>query len=115
MDINTAVGRSGGIADDKLSALAQYSTDPRFTPRERAAIAYAEMVTISPNDIDDALFAEVRRHFSEREVVEITAQAALENFRARFNRALRIEDDGFAHMTADELPDVLKPRRRRSA
>jgi alkylhydroperoxidase family enzyme len=112
MDINLAVGRNVAIADDKLSALPQYGTDPRYTPRERAALAYAEMVTISPNDIDDELFAEVRRHFSEREVVEITAQAALENYRARINRALRIEDDGFAHMNAEELPSVLKPRPR---
>lgn len=110
MDINLAVGRSEAIEDDKLSNVARYGTDPRFSPRERAALAYAEMVTISPNDIDDELFAELRRHFSEREIVEITAQAALENYRARFNRSLRIEDDGFAKMPADQLPPVLKRR-----
>ena len=68
------------------------------------------MVTISPNDIDDELFAELRRHFDEREVVEITAQAAFENYRARLNRSLRVEDEGFATAAPEQLPSVLKPR-----
>lgn len=62
------------------------------------------MVTISPNDVTDEQFAELRRHFSEREIVELTAQAAFENFRARFNRSLRIEADGFAAMPVEHLP-----------
>ncbi len=62
------------------------------------------MVTIAPSDISDEQFADLRRHFSEREIVEITAQAAFENFRARMNRPLRIEDDGFAHRPVADLP-----------
>ena len=73
----------------------------------RAALAYAEMVTISPNDISDEQFAELRTHFNDREIVELTAQAAFENFRARMNRSLRIEDDGFAKMPVAELPKAL--------
>jgi alkylhydroperoxidase family enzyme len=96
MDINTAVGRKQGIPEDKLQAIERYADHPGFTERERAAIAYAEMITISPNDVSDAQFADLRRHFTERETVELTAQAAFENFRARFNRTLRIEADGFA-------------------
>jgi alkylhydroperoxidase family enzyme len=78
-----------------------------FTSRERAALAWAEMVTISPSDITDEQFAELRRYFNEREVVELTVQAAFENFRARVNRALRIEDDGFAKRPVEELPKAL--------
>ena len=96
MDINTAVCRKQGIPEDKLEALERYAEHPGFTERERAAIAWAEMVTISPNDITDEQFAALRRHFSEREIVELTAQAAFENFRARFNRTLRIESDDLA-------------------
>src|SRR6184192_2746913 len=48
MDINTAVGRRQGIPDDKLEAIERYADHPGFTERERAAIAWAEMVTISP-------------------------------------------------------------------
>ena len=96
MDINTAVCRKQGIPEDKLEALERYAEHPGFTERERAAIAYAEMVTISPSDVSEAQFAELRRHFTEREIVELTAQAAFENFRARWNRSLRVEADGLA-------------------
>jgi alkylhydroperoxidase family enzyme len=65
------------------------------------------MVTISPNDITDEQFAELRRHFTDREVVELTVQAAFENFRARVNRSLRIEDDGFAKMPVELLPKAF--------
>ena len=65
------------------------------------------MVTISPNDISDEQFAELRQHFTPRQIVEITAQAAFENYRARLNRSLRIEDDGFAAMPVAKLPKAL--------
>ena len=107
MDINTAVGRKRGIPEDKLQAVDRYAEHPGFTERERVALAYAEMVTISPNDVSDAQFAELRRHFNEREIVELTVQAAFENFRARVNRALRIEDDGFAKMPVELLPKAF--------
>jgi len=107
MDINTAVGRKRGIPEDKLQAVDRYAEHPGFTPRERAALAWAEMVTISPNDISDEQFAELRRHFSERQIVELTLQAAFENFRARVNRSLRIEDDGFAKLPVDKMPKAF--------
>ena len=107
MDINTAVGRKRGIPEDKLQAVDRWAEHPGFTERERAALGYAEMITISPNDITDEQFAELRRHINEREIVEVTVQAAFENFRARVNRALRIEDDGFAKIPVDQLPKAL--------
>jgi alkylhydroperoxidase family enzyme len=104
VDINTAVSRKRGVPDSKLAALDRYADHPGFTERERAALAWAEMVTISPNDITDEMFAETRKHFSEREIVELSVQASLENFRARVNRALRIEDDGWAKVAVKDLP-----------
>jgi alkylhydroperoxidase family enzyme len=65
------------------------------------------MVTISPNDVSDEMFAGARRHLSEREVVEVVAQAAFENFRARISRTFRIEADGFATMPPERLPKVF--------
>ena len=107
MDINTAVSRKRGVPEDKLQAIDRYAEHPGYSERERAALAYAEMLTISPNDITDEQFADLRRHFNEREIVELTLQAAFENFRARANRALRIEDDGFAKMSVAELPKAF--------
>src|SRR6266404_7677746 len=103
MDINTAVSRKRGVPEDKLQAIDRYAEHPAYTDRERAALGYAEMVTISPNDITDQQFADLRRHFTDREIVELTAQAAFENFRARFNRSLRIEADDLAKRRAKHL------------
>jgi alkylhydroperoxidase family enzyme len=101
------VSRKRGVPEDKLQALDRYADHPGFSARERAALAYAEMVTISPNDLGDEQFADLRRHFTDREVVELTLQAAFENFRARANRSLRIEDDGFAKRPVKTLPKAL--------
>ena len=105
-DIIAAAGRKRG-AGGKVDRIADWATDPAFSERERAALGYAEMVTISPTDITDAQFAELRRLFSDREIVELTAQASFEGFRARMGRALRIEDDGFATLPLNRLPSAL--------
>jgi alkylhydroperoxidase family enzyme len=52
-------------------------------------------MTITGQKVTDELFAQVRRHFSEAQVVELTAAVALENFRSKFNVALGIESQGF--------------------
>jgi len=105
-DILSAAGRKHG-AGRKVDDIASSSTAPAFTDRERAALDYAEMVTVSPSDISDAQFADLRRWFSDREVVELTAQASFEGFRARLARSLRIEADGFAALPPEQLPSAL--------
>jgi alkylhydroperoxidase family enzyme len=52
-------------------------------------------MTITGQKVTDELFADVRRHYSEAQVVELTAAVALENFRSKFNVALGIESQGF--------------------
>ena len=86
-DVEEAARKAVHIADWDASAI--------FTPRERAALAYAEAMTLSDRDVDDALFAATRKEFSEEELVELTAWVALENLYSKFNRAFRIEAQGF--------------------
>jgi alkylhydroperoxidase family enzyme len=59
------------VAEDKLSQIGNYETSPLFTDRERVALRYADAITWDPTQADDALWAELRRHFSEPELVEI--------------------------------------------
>jgi len=51
--------------------------------------------------VPDAVFEEVRRHFDEKAIVELVAMIALENMRARFNRALEIPSDGLCPLPAN--------------
>ena len=75
--------------------VASFATSPHYSAAERAALAYAEAMTITGQKVTDELFAEVRRHYSEAQVVELTAAVALENFRSKFNVALGVESQGF--------------------
>ena len=80
---------------DKLADLAEWRRSRAFSVLERVALEYAERITYTGQKVDEALFARVRRHFSEPQVVELTAAIALENFRSKFNPALGIEAQGF--------------------
>ncbi|HEV8474172.1 MAG TPA: hypothetical protein VGR82_15450 [Methylomirabilota bacterium] len=84
-----------GASDAKIRDVASFATSPLYSAAERAALAFAEAMTVTGQKVTDELFAETRRHFSEAQVVELTAAVALENFRSKFNVALGIEAQGF--------------------
>lgn len=78
------------MSQDAIDAL-ENPDDSRWSPAERAALRYAEQITRDARQVDDALWAELRRHFDEGELIEITAAAALFNMFNRFNDALQVE------------------------
>ena len=84
-----------GASEDKVREVTSAEKSAHYTESERAAIAYAEAMTIIGERVTDALFARVRACFDEAQIVELTAAAALENFRSKFNVALGIEAQGF--------------------
>jgi alkylhydroperoxidase family enzyme len=84
-----------GASEEKVRAVESAETSLLFSEPERAALAYAEAMTITGQRVTDALFARVRACFDEPQVVELTAAAALENFRSKFNVALGIGAQGF--------------------
>jgi alkylhydroperoxidase family enzyme len=87
------VENEGGA--EKLGEVLAWRDSKLFTPMERAALEYAERITTTGQKVDDALFAELKKHFTEAEIVELTAAIAMENFRSKFNPALGIEAQGF--------------------
>ncbi len=84
-----------GASEEKIAQVPQAATSALFSASERAALEYAEAMTVTGRKVDDALFARLRTHFSEAQLVELTAAVALENFRSKFNTALGIEAQGF--------------------
>ena len=95
MDINASRGMQGGATEAKIQDVARFRVSPHFSPREKAALEYAEQVTRASANVSDELFDHVRQHFAEAEIVELTATIAVENFRSKFNAPLRIEAQGF--------------------
>jgi alkylhydroperoxidase family enzyme len=87
------VENEGGA--EKLGEVLAWRDSKLFSPMERAALEYAERITTTGQKVDDALFAELKKHFTEAEIVELTAAIAMENFRSKFNPPLGIEAQGF--------------------
>jgi len=83
----------GGQA--KLAAVPAWRESGLFTEAERVALDYAERMTITGQKVDDALFARLKQHFTDAQIVELTAAIALENFRSKFNPALGVDAQGF--------------------
>mgnify|MGYP003576048057 CR=1 FL=1 len=84
------MGNRLGVSDDKMRALADYATSPLYSDAERAALEYADTMTLSNRDVSDELFARLRRFYDDDALVELTAIIAWENASSKFNRALRI-------------------------
>ncbi len=84
-----------GASDEKVRRIESAETSDLYSEPERAAIAFAEAMTVTGRKVTDDIFARVRRHFSEAQVVELAAAVALENFRSKFNTAFGIEAQGF--------------------
>jgi alkylhydroperoxidase family enzyme len=83
-----------GTPDEKILALPDYSTSPLFDAVERLALEYADRMTLSGLDVDDAFFARLRERFDDDQLVELTATIAWENSSSKFNRALRVPSQG---------------------
>lgn len=95
MDINSVRVTEIEGGEDKVAELAAWRESRAFSELERVALEYAERITRTDRKVDDALFERVKRHFTEPQIVELTAAIALENFRSKFNPALGIEAQGF--------------------
>jgi len=85
---------------EKLSEVAVWRDSTLFSPMERVALEYAERITTTGQKVDDAFFAELHKHFTEAQIVELTAAIAMENFRSKFNPPLGIEAQGFCVVPA---------------
>jgi uncharacterized peroxidase-related enzyme len=84
-----------GIEDRKLEAVWNYQTSPLFTPAERAALDVAVAAGCVPNAVTEDMFLELRKHWSEEEIVEIVGVIAIFGFLNRWNDTLAtpLEDE----------------------
>jgi len=73
IDMHTKDARTRGESEQRLYAVSAWHEAPFYSERERAALAWTEAVTlISQDHVPDEVYAEVRKHFSEKELVDLT-------------------------------------------
>src|SRR5436190_17142863 len=81
-----------GLTDDEIAAIREGEFDG-FAPAEKALLRMADALADTPSNVGDELYGELRKHFAEEQLMELAANAALENFRARFNRVFDVGSD----------------------
>lgn len=82
-----------GVSPVGTQSILDYRDHPELDETDRLVIEYAVAVTERPNRLPETLFARLRRHFSEAQIVELTLRIALCGFFNRFNDALQIEEE----------------------
>ena len=85
-----SLAQAEGLSAHECDALADWKASASFDERERAALAFADEMTRS-GEVSDATFAEVRRHFGERQVVELAVLVGTYNMHNRVFAALKID------------------------
>jgi alkylhydroperoxidase family enzyme len=86
------VGRKAGLSDEKLRAVPGNDLTP-FNNTERMVIELADALTNTPSNVSDELYERLRNQFSEEQLMQLAAQIAFENYRARWNRLFNVESD----------------------
>jgi alkylhydroperoxidase family enzyme len=96
MDVTSSMARRSGLSDAQLLALPNYRDSEEFSEVEKLVLDYAVGVTRTPVAVSDELFAALREHFDERQMVELTNVLGVQNLHARFISALGIHAPGFS-------------------
>ena len=92
--------RNGATAEKVEAALGNYKKSPLFSMREKLALELCERMTYTGKRVTDKFFRRLKRHFSDEELVELSAVIALENFRSKFNPVFAVEAQGFCPLPA---------------
>ncbi|HEX7118230.1 MAG TPA: carboxymuconolactone decarboxylase family protein [Longimicrobiales bacterium] len=90
VDMHTKDARAAGETEQRLYAVSVWREAPFFTERERAALAWTETVTlVSEHGVPDEVYDEARKHFSEKELVDLTMAVVAINGWNRLSVAFR--------------------------
>ena len=102
---HTPLAHAAGLGAEQLQCIQQGSWQKRrelWSEREWLVIAYAEQMTREPSRIDDAFFADLQRHFDDRQIVEMSMRFALCSAWNKFNDALGLDSESaFQHAYAE--------------
>ena len=108
VDLGSQICRNSGFSDDQSCwRCRSYRESELFTEREKLALDYTVGVMRTPVDVTDELFARMKEHFSDEQLVEITALLMVVNL-DRFNAAFGVGSAGFSEGMVCVLPD--RPR-----
>lgn len=85
--------RGAGIGEDKIEAVPHWQVADCFAPAERAVLAYTDGLVLQGGRIADGVFAALKAHLGDEEIIELSYIAALYDLHAVTTKALRLEYD----------------------
>jgi len=85
--------RTAGISEEKIAAIPHWSASSAFSEVERAVLAYTDALVYDGGRVADGVFAALRAHLSDEEILELTYITAMYDMHAVMSRALRTEFD----------------------
>jgi len=98
LDMHSIDARAIGESEQRLYALNAWRETPFFSDRERAALAWTEAITlVSETHVPDEVFEEVKKYFSEKEIVDLTLVATAINMWNRIAIAMRAVPGHYRH------------------
>ena len=105
LDFGSMLAIQSGIPENDLRELSLWRSSERFDPLDCLVLEYTEAMTRTPVTVTDELFASLREHFDEAQMVELTMAISVENLYCRTNWALGIEGAGYSEGTYCVRPD----------
>jgi uncharacterized peroxidase-related enzyme len=90
---HSASGKKNGVTEEQITHLAFYQRSAAFDEKEKATLLYAERVTRGASGIREGAIHELKKHYSDDQIVELTLTICIANFTNRFNDALIINPD----------------------
>jgi alkylhydroperoxidase family enzyme len=85
--------RALGMSDDMIAAIPAWSTSTLFSSAQRAVLAYTDCLVLDGGRVPDAVFAALREHLIDEEILELTYITSMYEMHAVISRALRLEFD----------------------
>jgi AhpD family alkylhydroperoxidase len=95
VDVNAATALKRGVGEEKLLATASFRDSALFSAPEKSALAHAEAMTYTQRQSSAQEWAELRQHFNDDAIIELTALIAFQNLSSKFNAALQVPPQGF--------------------
>jgi AhpD family alkylhydroperoxidase len=95
VDLGSQICRNSGFTDEELLAIPRHHSSDLFTAEEKAALDFTVGFMRTPVDVTDDVFATAKKHFSDKQLVEIAGLLTLVNL-DRFNAAFAIGSAGFS-------------------
>lgn len=102
MNQHIPMALKSGLSQQQLDEIADWRKSKLFDERQRALLAYVEQL-LAGGDVDDATFAELARHFSPQEIIEVSVTATNYYGTGLLTRALKIEVETDGRHTAHSL------------